>query len=166
MPPGSGCAFSYEPLPKFANDLAVYSLGSPFLMTESEASWTVEEAAAIYVRTIRNLQPQGPRILGGWSMGAITAYEIAYQLHQQGERDLGVINLDMPLPRSDPNTPEPTVKLLEILGFYPPVVVRESPTWKSQRTADKTVSRLSGRKWNTRLAQFASRRIQAQYRYL
>lgn len=120
-PPGSGYAFSYEPLPKFANDLAVYSLGSPFLMTKSETTWTVEEAAAIYVRTIRSLQPQGPYILGGWSMGAITAYEIACQLHQQGERVLGVINLDMPLPRSDANTPEPTVKLLEILGFYPPI---------------------------------------------
>jgi acyl-CoA synthetase (AMP-forming)/AMP-acid ligase II/thioesterase domain-containing protein/acyl carrier protein len=120
-PPGSGYAFSYEPLPKFANDLAVYSLGSPFLMTKAETTWTVEEAAAIYVRTIRNLRPQGPYILGGWSMGAITAYEIAFQLHQQGERVLGVINLDMPLPRSDSNTPEPTVKLLEILGFYPPI---------------------------------------------
>lgn len=120
-PPGSGYAFSYKPLPKFPNDLAVYSLGSPFLMTKSETTWTVEEAAAIYVKTIRSLQPQGPYILGGWSMGAITAYEIAYQLHRQGERILGVINLDMPLPRLDPNTPVPTVKLLEILGFYPPI---------------------------------------------
>ncbi|CEO58555.1 hypothetical protein PMG11_03269 [Penicillium brasilianum] len=120
-PPGSGYAFSYEPLPKFANDIAVYSLGSPFLMTKSETTWTVEEAAAIYIKTILSLQPQGPYILGGWSMGAITAYEIAYQLHQQGERVLGVINLDMPLPRSDTSTPEPTVKLLEIMGFYPPI---------------------------------------------
>jgi acyl-CoA synthetase (AMP-forming)/AMP-acid ligase II/thioesterase domain-containing protein/acyl carrier protein len=120
-PPGSGYAFSYEPLPKFPNDLAVYSLGSPFLMTKSEATWTVEEAAALYVKTIRGLQPDGPYILGGWSMGAIIAYEIAYQLHQQGERVLGIINLDMPAPQQDPMMPEPTVKLLEILGFYPPI---------------------------------------------
>ncbi|KAJ6143009.1 acetyl-CoA synthetase-like protein [Penicillium samsonianum] len=120
-PPGSGYAFSYDPLPKFANDFAIYSLGSPFLMTKSEATWTVEEAAALYVKTIRSLQAQGPYLLGGWSMGAITAYEIAYQLHQQGERVLGIINLDMPIPRPDPKMVEPTVKLLEILGFYPSI---------------------------------------------
>ncbi|KAF7593671.1 hypothetical protein BBP40_011080 [Aspergillus hancockii] len=120
-PPGSGYAFSYDPLPKFPNDLAVYALGSPYLMTKSDTTWTVEEAAALYVKTIRSLQSEGPYILGGWSMGAIIAYEIAYQLRQQGQRVLGIINLDMPLPRPDPHTLEPTVKLLEILGFYPPV---------------------------------------------
>ncbi|OJJ98286.1 hypothetical protein ASPACDRAFT_31198 [Aspergillus aculeatus ATCC 16872] len=120
-PPGSGYAFSYEPLPKFANDLAVYALGSPFLMSKSDATWTVEEAAALYVKTIRKLQPEGPYLLGGWSMGAILAYEEAYQLRQQGQHVLGIINLDMPLPRPDPHVLEPTVKLLEIVGFYPAI---------------------------------------------
>ncbi|RAK76333.1 acetyl-CoA synthetase-like protein [Aspergillus fijiensis CBS 313.89] len=120
-PPGSGYAFSYEPLPKFANDLAVYALGSPFLMSKSDATWTVEEAAALYVKTIRKLQPEGPYLLGGWSMGAILAYEEAYQLRQQGQQVLGIINLDMPLPRPDPHVLEPTVKLLEIVGFYPAI---------------------------------------------
>ncbi|PYI13452.1 acetyl-CoA synthetase-like protein [Aspergillus violaceofuscus CBS 115571] len=120
-PPGSGYAFSYEPLPKFANDLAIYALGSPFLMTKSAATWTVEEAAALYVQTIRKLQPEGPYLLGGWSMGAILAYEEAYQLRQQGQQVVGIINLDMPLPRPDPHVLEPTVKLLEVVGFYPAI---------------------------------------------
>ncbi|PYH43054.1 acetyl-CoA synthetase-like protein [Aspergillus saccharolyticus JOP 1030-1] len=120
-PPGSGYAFSYEPLPKFANDLAVYALGSPFLMSKCDAAWTVEEAAAIYVKTIRKRQPEGPYLLGGWSMGAIIAYEEAYQLRQQGQSVLGIINLDMPLPRPDPCVLEPSVKLLEIVGFYPAI---------------------------------------------
>ncbi|KAJ5636333.1 NRPS-like protein biosynthetic cluster [Penicillium longicatenatum] len=63
-PPGSGYAFVYKPLPKFANSLAVYVLTSPYLMT-SKVSWTVEDAAAIYLKTIQNLQAQGPYILGG-----------------------------------------------------------------------------------------------------
>lgn len=121
-PTGNGSAFSYRSLPKFANDLAVYALGSPFLMTNSEATWTVEEAAAIYVKAIRSLQAQGPYILGGWSMGGITAYEVAFQLHQQGERVLGIINIDMPFPMPIPiNIPEPTIKLLDIIGFFPPL---------------------------------------------
>lgn len=118
-PPGSGYALVYDQLPKFANDLAVYSLGSPFLMTRSEATWTVEEAAAIYLKTIRSLQAQGPYLLGGWCIGAATGYEIAYQLHQQGERVLGVINIDLPIPRPFSLPLEPSVKLLEIAGFFP-----------------------------------------------
>ncbi|CAI7653487.1 unnamed protein product [Penicillium glandicola] len=146
-PPGSGYAFSYDPLPKFANDFAVYALGSPFLMTKSEATWTVEEAAALYVNTIRSLQPQGPYLLGGWSMGAITAYEIAYQLHQQGERVLGIINLDMPMPRPDPTSLEPTVKLLEILGFYPPIRREgcpdmEIPAYRRQHSLSSVLAKM------------------------
>lgn len=119
-PPGSGYASSYDPLRQFTNDSAVYALGSPFIMMKSEATWTVDEAAALYVKTIRSLQPEGPYLLGDWSMGAIIAYEKAYELHQQGERVLGIRNLDMPLPRPDPHSQEQTVELLEIIGFYPP----------------------------------------------
>ncbi|KAJ5780603.1 acetyl-CoA synthetase-like protein [Penicillium paradoxum] len=146
-PPGSGYAFSYDALPNFEDDFAIYSLGSPFLMTKDEASWTVEEAAALYVKTIRNLQAQGPYILGGWSMGAIIAYEIAYQLHQQGEQILGVINLDMPIPKPHPDVLEPTVKLLEILGFYPPIRREgkpdmEIPSYRRQHSLSSVLAKM------------------------
>ncbi|KAJ5243417.1 NRPS-like protein biosynthetic cluster [Penicillium citrinum] len=128
LPPGSGYAFSYEALPKFSNDIAVYSLGSPFFMTKSEGTWSVEEASAIYARTIQHIQPQGPYMLSGWSMGAIIAYEVAFQLSQQGKRILGVINLDMGVSR--PLTikiPEPSVELFKIIGFYPPIHRKGQP---------------------------------------
>ncbi|KAJ5762891.1 acetyl-CoA synthetase-like protein [Penicillium manginii] len=122
LPPGSGYAFSYNSLPKFSNDIAVYSLGSPFFMTKSESTWSVEEAAAIYARTILSLQAHGPYILGGWSMGAILAYEVAFQLSQQGKDILGVINLDMGASRPlTTKIPEPCVELFKIMGFYPPI---------------------------------------------
>ncbi|OQE31623.1 hypothetical protein PENSTE_c001G09796 [Penicillium steckii] len=122
LPPGSGYAFSYEALPKFSNDIAVYSLGSPFFMTRSEGTWSVEEASAIYARTIQSIQPEGPYMLSGWSMGAIIAYEVAFQLSQQGKSILGVINLDMGVSRPlTVEIPEPSVELFKIIGFYPPI---------------------------------------------
>ncbi|KAJ6190858.1 hypothetical protein N7519_000879 [Penicillium mononematosum] len=120
-PPGSGNAFVYRTLPKFANDRAVYSFGSPFLMTKSESSWTIEETAVIYANTIRSIDPQGPYILCGWSMGTATAYETAYQLHEQGKQVLGIIMLDLALPRPPPTIPEATVELFEMMGVFPPI---------------------------------------------
>ncbi|CAG8226082.1 unnamed protein product [Penicillium salamii] len=120
-PPGSGNAFVYRMLPKFTNDRAVYSFGSPFLMTKSESSWTIEETATIYANTIRNIDPHGPYILCGWSMGTATAYETAYQLHEQGKQVLGIIMLDLALPRPPPKIAEATVELFEMMGVFPPI---------------------------------------------
>lgn len=121
-PPGSGYPFSYEPLPAFADGLAVYALGSPFLVDAPTGQWTVEQAAALYVAKIRQTQPHGPYLLGGWSMGAILAYEEACQLRAQRQEVIGILNLDMPVPRPHPaGCPDPTVPLLTLIGFYPPV---------------------------------------------
>lgn len=120
-PPGSGNAFVYSTLPKFANDYAVYSFGSPFLMTKSESSWTIEETATIYANTILSIDPHGPYTLCGWSMGTATAYETAYQLHERGKQVLGIIMLDLALPRAPPTIPEATVDLFEMMGVFPPI---------------------------------------------
>ncbi|KAJ5400930.1 hypothetical protein N7465_011419 [Penicillium sp. CMV-2018d] len=120
-PPGSGNAFVYSTLPKFCNDYAVYSFGSPFLMTKSESSWTIEETATIYANTILSIDPFGPYMLCGWSMGTATAYETAYQLHERGKQVLGIIMLDLALPRQPPTIPEATVDLFEMMGVFPPI---------------------------------------------
>ncbi|KAJ5171766.1 hypothetical protein N7492_004359 [Penicillium capsulatum] len=120
-PPGSGNAFVYRTLPKFADDTAVYSFGSPFLMTKSESSWTIEETATIYANTILSIDPQGPYILCGWSMGTATAYETAYQLHQRGKKVLGIIMLDLALSRPPAAVPEASVELFEMMGVFPPI---------------------------------------------
>jgi aspartate racemase len=45
----------------------------------------VEDMAAHYVTVMRNVQPTGPYYLGGYCDGGIIAYEMAQQLHRQGE---------------------------------------------------------------------------------
>ncbi|MBL0694525.1 amino acid adenylation domain-containing protein, partial [Comamonas sp. JC664] len=46
---------------------------------------TVEEMATAYVSAIRTVQPSGPYVLGGWSVGGVIAYEMARQLREQGD---------------------------------------------------------------------------------
>jgi thioesterase domain-containing protein len=41
--------------------------------------------AALYLRAIRAVQPQGPYFLGGWSFGGVVAFEMAQQLQAQGQ---------------------------------------------------------------------------------
>jgi amino acid adenylation domain-containing protein len=46
---------------------------------------STEEAAAFYIRQIREVQPEGPYFVGGYCAGGIIAYEIARQLKASGQ---------------------------------------------------------------------------------
>jgi thioesterase domain-containing protein len=46
----------------------------------------IEEMAAYYIEEIRSLQPEGPYFIGGHCIGGLIAFEMAQQLHRQGER--------------------------------------------------------------------------------
>ncbi|MEV6643087.1 SDR family NAD(P)-dependent oxidoreductase [Amycolatopsis sp. NPDC051371] len=63
---------------------------------------TVEAKAACYVELIREIQPQGPYRLGGWSFGGCLAYETARLL--DGSVDL-VVLIDTILPLPAPGKP-------------------------------------------------------------
>lgn len=56
------------------------------------------DAAADYIAEMRQVQPHGPYLLGGFSGGGITAYEIARQLEAAGEKVALLVMLDTPLP--------------------------------------------------------------------
>jgi amino acid adenylation domain-containing protein len=45
----------------------------------------IEAMATHYLAAVREIQPHGPYVLGGWSSGGVVAFEMAQQLHQQGE---------------------------------------------------------------------------------
>jgi thioesterase domain-containing protein len=46
---------------------------------------TVEDIAAFYIRELREVQPEGPYYLGGFCFGGVVAFEMARQLHMQGQ---------------------------------------------------------------------------------
>ena len=46
----------------------------------------IEDMAAWYIQALQPCSPTGPYLLGGWSMGGVVAFEMAQQLHAQGQR--------------------------------------------------------------------------------
>ena len=46
---------------------------------------SIEQLATLYNQEIRSVQPRGPYLLSGWSMGGLVAWEMAQQLRKEGE---------------------------------------------------------------------------------
>ncbi|WP_264319340.1 type I polyketide synthase [Rhizobium terrae] len=80
-------------------DRPVYGLQARGLFGDREPHLSFEDMAADYIAEMRMVQPHGPYLLGGYSGGGITAYEIARQLKETGEEVSHVVMLDTPLPR-------------------------------------------------------------------
>lgn len=59
-----------------------------------------EEMASAYLAELREVQPSGPYLLGGFSGGGITAYEMALRLTEAGEEVALLAMLDTALPHS------------------------------------------------------------------
>ena len=77
-----------------------YAIQARGLHGDEQPHESFEEAARDYLEEIRQVQPDGPYYLGGFSGGGITAYELARQLREDGE-EIGLLALlDTPLPRS------------------------------------------------------------------
>ncbi|WP_099823310.1 type I polyketide synthase [Oceaniglobus indicus] len=76
----------------------VYGVQAKGLVGDEEPHTTIEEAARAYIDEIRQVQPEGPYLLSGFSGGGITAYEIAQQLDAAGEAVAMIALLDTPLP--------------------------------------------------------------------
>ncbi|RKH31694.1 hypothetical protein D7X12_38165 [Corallococcus sicarius] len=73
----------------------------------------MEEMAALYLEAVRSVQPQGPYLLGGWSMGGVVAYEMARRLREAGE----------------------AVDLLALVDAHVPGLTKPSPDSSSQARA-------------------------------
>jgi thioesterase domain-containing protein/acyl carrier protein len=63
---------------------------------------TFESMATDYLAEIRQIQPDGPYLLGGFSGGGVVAFEMARQLRALGEKVDGLIMLDTPAPLPTP----------------------------------------------------------------
>ncbi|RKH24400.1 thioesterase domain-containing protein, partial [Corallococcus sicarius] len=72
--PGGGNVLAYGELARrLGPSQPVYGLQSRGLDGRPVAE-SVEEMAALYLEAVRSVQPQGPYLLGGWSMGGVVAY--------------------------------------------------------------------------------------------
>ncbi len=79
-------------------DRPFYGLQARGLFGDAAPHDDLAEAARDYVAEMKQVQPKGPYLIGGFSGGGITAYEIAHQLEEAGEDVALVVMLDTPLP--------------------------------------------------------------------
>jgi iterative type I PKS product template protein len=118
---GAGSAAPYINFPKFKSGLPVYGVESPFLHCPTEFTCTIEECAAMAIAAIQSVQPHGPYILGGWSLGGIVAFEVASQLITANETVKGLIMIDSPRTKPVTGLPQITVEFTEKLGMFIPI---------------------------------------------
>ena len=85
-------------------DQPFYGL-QPFGMDGKPPHTSIEAMAAFYIKALRQLQPQGPYYLGGWSFGGLVAFEMAQQLRQAGHKValLAVLDTLAPIPSNKPS---------------------------------------------------------------
>ena len=80
-------------------DRPFYGLQARGLFGDAPPHRSIAVAARDYITELRQIQPRGPYMLGGFSGGGITAYEIARQLTEAGEEVAALVMLDTPLPQ-------------------------------------------------------------------
>jgi thioesterase domain-containing protein len=85
-------------------ELAVYGLRVPYGESTAEIS-SISRIARRYVELITDARPDGPYLLGGWSLGGPIAFEMARQLHEAGSEVELLVLLDPTPPRVLLNAP-------------------------------------------------------------
>jgi amino acid adenylation domain-containing protein len=99
-----GYALSYSLLAKnLGQERPVYGLQAAGLDGKQPPLDTIEAMAASYIKAIREIQPFGPYLLGGHSLGGLIAFEMTAQLEAVGEQvqSLLIIDTHPPLPTAE-----------------------------------------------------------------
>ncbi|HEV7376108.1 MAG TPA: amino acid adenylation domain-containing protein [Pyrinomonadaceae bacterium] len=97
-----GDIFGFGPLARLIGlDQPFYGLQARGLDGIQEPFTEMETMAAYYVEEILKMQPEGPILLGGYSLGGVIAFEMAQQLHDQGHQVAFLAVLDEPSPISN-----------------------------------------------------------------
>jgi len=92
--PGGGHVLCYADLARLlAPEQPFYGLQVPEREGELFLT-TLEKMATHYLEAMREVQPQGPYRLAGWSMGGLVAFEMARQLAARGERVARLVLID------------------------------------------------------------------------
>lgn len=142
-------------------DRPFYGLQARGLYGDAAPHMTLPEAAADYIAELRQVQPVGPYMLGGFSGGGLTAWEMARQLEAAGEVVSLLVLLDTPLPlrpglkRAD----KALIKLAELRAKGPGYLAewaRKRWAWEMQKRQPQTTEQSD--------AQFHNAAIEAAFR--
>jgi amino acid adenylation domain-containing protein len=92
-----------------------YGLQARGLDGDQEPDTQIEVMARSYIELLRTAQPQGPYLLGGWSLGGVIAFEMAQQLTAQGQAVALLVLIDSYAPTGKPEA-EDELTLLARFG--------------------------------------------------
>ena len=108
---GAGAlAMSFTPLARSVRDRPVVAFQASGSEARALPDRSVEAAARRHLRELRLVQPRGPYVLLGHSMGGLIALEVAQRLTAAGEEVSCVVLVDTYLPRT--RRPEPRAEPL------------------------------------------------------
>ncbi len=105
--PGGGNVLCYAELVKALDpDRPVYGLQAAGLEAGQQVADSIEAMARSYVKAIRQVEPDGPYLLVGWSLGGTVAFEMARQLVGAGSEVSDVVLLDAYVPVAQAAQPD------------------------------------------------------------
>ncbi|MCP4664320.1 MAG: amino acid adenylation domain-containing protein, partial [bacterium] len=132
--PAGGNVLSFVPLAQeLGPEQPFYALQSRGLENDQEPLATIEEMAARYVAELREVEPQGPYQLAGWSFGGLVAYEMACRLQADDQQVALLALFDTPAPVAGEAGPDARTFdddafwLADIANFLARVSGRELP---------------------------------------
>nr|WP_212769892.1 type I polyketide synthase [Thalassovita mangrovi] len=142
-------------------DRPFYGLQARGLYGDADPHGSIEEAAQDYIAEMRQVQPHGPYMIGGFSGGGITAYEIAQQLTAAGEEVAMLIMLDTPLPVRRPlsKRDRAAIQWLELKERGPAYPLQ----WAANRIRWEFAKRRKGAETGDGPAQFHNAEIEAAF---
>jgi amino acid adenylation domain-containing protein len=117
--PAGGHVFPYVHLAQLlGSDQPCYGLQARGLEDGQDPHTRIEDMAAWYIQALQTVQPTGPYLLGGWSMGGVVAFEMAQQLHAQGQRVALLALLDGRIPTPHETFPEEDAEAILLVERY------------------------------------------------
>jgi amino acid adenylation domain-containing protein len=83
--PGGGHVFAYAALARrLREERPIYGFQARGWSPGQPADRTIEAMSTRYLGELRAAHPEGPCLLGGWSLGGLVAYEMACRLAEEG----------------------------------------------------------------------------------
>jgi len=119
---GLGSALPYVGLARHLDaGHPIYGLQSPSVGSGAPLPTSMEQVAQLYIGHLKEVRPEGPYNLLGWSFGGVLAQEIAVRLQEAGDTVELLVNLDGYPHRpghddEDVDDREQLVRVMEVIG--------------------------------------------------
>ncbi|MEW6732307.1 MAG: amino acid adenylation domain-containing protein [Acidobacteriota bacterium] len=137
--PAGGNVLCYVNLARHLGlDQPFYGLQARGLNAAAEPDTNIKDMAACYIEAIRTVQPHGPYLLGGWSMGGLVAFEMAQQLRKQNEEVAKIVLFDTwsPIYNKEPQYYSETEMMIWFIKRMQPHALDNLPILLDEQVAE------------------------------